>query len=325
MQSKRKRKEAAMIATKEVTSGMEIRGHKFVITPKGPFSWKQATDFLNNWPAIDNPDQRFVRMAFPLDRTFEPVAVALHEEDGALHGEVAGTKNTAAVANQVARIFSLDHDATTYPEVGKRDPRIGKVMAALHGLRPVNFTSTYECAAWAVMSQRITQRQASAIKKRVIAEHGESIEVAGETVGCFPTPHVLLKIESIPGLSAEKVERLHGVAAAALRGQLDVERLKALGDKAAPADLRSIAGIGPFWSSGIYLRACGITDVFPYEPLSVAAAAKVMGMELPLEDAQVQRMAEPWSPWRMWVCVLLRVAINRGVIRDVKVTHSRGR
>lgn len=310
-----------MIATKQMTSGIEVRGHTFVITPQGPFSWKQATDFLNNWPAIDNPDQHFVRMAFPLDRTFEPVAVALHERGGALHGEVAGSKDTAAVANQVARIFSLDHDATTYPEVGKRDPRIGKVMAALEGLRPVNFTSTYECAAWAVMSQRITQRQASAIKKRVIAQHGESLVVAGEAIGCFPTPQVLANIDSIPGLSAEKVERLHGVAAAAIRGQLDAERLKALGDDAAPADLRSIPGIGPFWSSGIYLRACGIADVFPYEPLSVAAAAKVMELDLPLDDEQVQRMAEPWSPWRMWVCVLLRVAINRGVIADVKISR----
>jgi DNA-3-methyladenine glycosylase II len=309
----------------EVTSGIEVIGSTFVIKPRGPLSWKQSTDFLNNWPAIDNPAQRFVRMAFPLDGTLSPVAVALHEQDGVLHGDVAGTNDVMAVARQVARIFSLDHDATTYPEVGKGDPRIGKVMAALDGLRPVCFTSPYESAAWAVMSQRITQRQASAIKKRLIERHGQVVTVAGEAVGCFPTPHALLNVKSVQGLSAEKVERLHGVASAALRGQLDADRLRALGDEAAPADLRTIPGIGEFWSSGIYLRACGIADVFPNEPLAIAAAAKVAGLATPFDYLQVQKMAERWRPWRMWVCVLLRVAISRGVIENVKVARSRGR
>jgi DNA-3-methyladenine glycosylase II len=80
------------------------------------------------------------------------------------------------------------------------------------------------------------------------------------------------------------------VARAALDGRLDAERLRALGPVAGPASVRGIRGIGEFWSSGIYLRGCGIVDVFPDEPL---------------------------RPYRMWAAFLLRVAAGQGIVPGV--------
>jgi DNA-3-methyladenine glycosylase II len=213
----------------------------------------------------------------------------------------------------VARVFSLDHDGTEYPAVAERDPQVGRLMESLPGLRPVCFTSPYEAAAWAVISQRISTRQAAAIKEGLIAEHGQPVQVAGEEVRCFPTPDRLLGVQSVPGLSAEKLRRLHGVARAALDGVLDADRLRALGPEAGPASLRSIPGIGPFWSQGVYLRSCGIADVFPEEPLAIAALGRLHGLGDRPEPVAVQRLTEVYRPFRMWVCFLLRVAAGRGL------------
>ena len=73
--------------------------------------------------------------------------VSLREEDGALAAEVSGAEDVDAVARQVARVMSLDHDGSAYPEVGVRDPVVGRAMAAAPGLRPVLFNTPYEAAA----------------------------------------------------------------------------------------------------------------------------------------------------------------------------------
>jgi len=258
--------------------------------------------------------ESILRLAFPLDGEFEPVAVALRFEAGALLGEVAGTDRIDAAATQVARIFSLDVDGSGYPELARRDPALAPLMAALPGLRPVCFTSPYETAAWAILSARISMAQAARVQDRLIRELGTRLRVAGEDAWSFPTPERLLELRELPGAAPEKVVRLQGVARAALDGLLDPTRLRALGDVAGPESLLSIRGIGPFWSSGIYLRGCGIADVFPDEPLSIAALGQLHGLGDRPAAGTVKRLTDAYAPYRMWVCFLLRVAAGRGII-----------
>ena len=134
------------------------------------------------------------------------------------------------------------------------------------------------------------------LEDRLIAEHG--VVVGG--IPCFPPPDRLKRMRR--GLPAEKITRLHAVAQAAEDGKLDAEKLRALGDVDGPATLRTIRGIGEFWSQGVYLRSCGIRDVWPDEPRARAAAARVGGNP------------DRWRPFRMWICFLLRVAGARGLI-----------
>ena len=291
------------------------------IKPLGPYSWDASCDVLGRFQPMTQHwrgSASLVPMSFPLDGDHTPVAVALRWERGALRGEVVGTTDEERVRRQVARILSLDHDGRDYPAVGDRDPLVGRLMAALPGLRPVNFTSPYETAAWAVLSQRISMRQAAAVKARLLEAHGHPLRVGGQDVVCFPTPERLLQVAAVPGLAAEKVERLHGVARAALAGLLDADRLIELGPVAGPESVRVIPGIGPFWSSGIYLRGCGIVDEFPdAEPISVAALGRLHGLGDQLSAAQLQDLTDKFGPFRMWVCFLLRVAVGRGLIEGV--------
>jgi len=294
-----------------------IETSAFELAPVGPFSWEQACEFVahfpplrRNWTGTGNP----LRIAFLLDGTFEPVAVALRWKDGRLHGAIAGTADIPAAARQVARIFALDSDGAGFPEIGRRDPAIAQVIEAFPGLRPVSFTSPYECAAWGILSQRISSRQASAIQDRLVAQYGTPFEVGGGEAWAFPGPDRLAQLTEFAGLAAVKVDRLRGVAKAALDGLLDADKLRALGPVEGPASLRAIPGIGPFWSSGIYLRASGIVDEFPEEPISIAALGVIHGLGENLDPATVARLTDAYRPYRMWAAVLLRVAASRGAI-----------
>jgi hypothetical protein len=110
--------------------------------------------------------------------------------------------------------------------VGRRDPVIGVLQETYRWLRPELFHSPYEAAAGFVVGHRISIRQRRALMTRMAEELGVPIEVKGQVVHAFPSPHALLRLSSFPGVSPEKIERLHGIAKAALDGFLDRARLQ---------------------------------------------------------------------------------------------------
>jgi DNA-3-methyladenine glycosylase II len=282
------------------------------LRPLGPFDLERTRAFVGRWAPITRHTPTAgepLRLSAPLDGDHRPVAFAVTQDvpDGVVHVEIAGAGDAEDVAlAQLARLLSLDHDARDHPEVGRRLPAIGRLMAQHPGLRPTLFGGPYEAAAWSVVAARTSERQAGMVFRRLAAAHGEVLTVAGAEVVTFPRPEALRAVAEFPGLSAEKVHRLHGIADAALAGELDVVRLRALGPDGARAALRRLRGIGEFSASLIWLRSCGVVDEWPpSEPRCRAALARVAGRhpDDPLDD-----LVELLRPYRTWAAFLLRVA-----------------
>ncbi len=106
------------------------------------------------------------------------------------------------------------------------------------------------------------------------------LDVAGEAVAALPTPEQLLEVTSFPGIPDVKLRRMHGVAAAALAGELDTETLRMRDVDEVGVALRRLEGIGPFYAELVTVRALGHTDVLPTtEPRVVAATAHRLGRE----------------------------------------------
>ena len=73
----------------------------------------------------------------------------------------------------------------------------------------------------------------------------------------------------------------------------------------------------PVWGRGGCPRGCGIRVLCHDGPGSIAALGRLHGLGDQLRPEQLSRLTEPYSPFRMWVCFLLRVAVNRGLIEGV--------
>jgi DNA-3-methyladenine glycosylase II len=124
---------------------------------------------------------------------------------------------------------------------------------------------------------------------------------------CVPTPGAVLEIESVPGLPADRIPRLHAIAQAAQRGLLNADRLRAMAPDEAQAELQQLPGIGPFYSSLIVIRACGHADAPTLgEPRSRAAIQRAYGVDHELSDAELLALTETWRPFRTWVSVMMR-------------------
>ncbi len=284
---------------------------EITIRPSGPFSLAEAATFGFGQRAGASWDG-VMRLAFCLDGYAAQVGVEVRQDDaGVVRGLVSGPDDTDldAVSRQVARVLSLDHDGEEFVSVGQRDPVIGRLQQVAPGLRPPLFYSPYEAAAWAVLSARRPARQMMAVRDRLSLAHGAVFELAGERLAAFPAPQALLEIGEFPGIPADKMARLHGVAEAAVAGQLAAGRLRALGPEAAAADLQQIKGIGPFYSSLIVIRATGFADVLPVaEPKALELTAALYGLAEPPDPAAFAELAEPWRPLRTWAVVLIRAA-----------------
>jgi DNA-3-methyladenine glycosylase II len=289
----------------------------FALAPRGPFTLASAARFIAGWPPAARPqagaDTGTVRLAFLVDDWSGHAGVALRQDaDGTVHGTIAESTaaDPARVAAQAARIVSLDHDGTGYAALGEADPVVGRLQRASGHLRPVLFHSPFEAACWGVISARMRQPQAAGVRDALSARHGRRITVAGEDLVAFPTPERLLGLDAVEGLTEEKLRRLHGVARAALEGRLDREALLAAEPDAAVAALGELRGIGPFWASGILVRAVGPTDALTLrEPrLRAKAAAHYETPAAETDDGAFTALAERWRPFRTWVGVLLRAA-----------------
>ncbi len=225
-----------------------------------------------------------------------------------------------AVRKQTARILSLDIDGRGWPDVAKRDPVVGRLQKMFPGFRPVNWSNAYEAAAWSIISSRITMRQGQGIKERMCRELGESVDVHGHRLFCFPGPEVLVRLNAFKGLFARKVEYLNALGRAALAGDLDTEALRAMPSEESLESLMRLPGIGEFGSQLIRLRALSAVDELPTSERRLMSAIQ-MAYELPKEpdvDA-LRELAEKWKPFRMWVAVCLRRTLAGGA----GMMHSR--
>jgi DNA-3-methyladenine glycosylase II len=298
----------------------------FTITPSGPFSLAEAATFGFGQRAGASWDG-VMRLAFCLDGYEDQVGVEVRQDEPGQRGE-AGTQEEAGtvrcvvhgpagtdlgrVRDQVARVLSLDHDGREFSRVGERDPVIGRLQAAAPGLRPPLFYSPYEAAVWCLVSARRPAQQMMQVRDRLSQAHGQVFDLAGEQLAALPTPGQLLAVDSFPGLPADRMPRLHGVARAALDGRLDAARLLDQGPERAMTSLQELNGIGPFYSSLIVIRGTGFTDVLPVnEPRALNLAGRLYQLDGPASEAELRTLAQPWKPLRTWAVVLIRGAAER--------------
>ena len=290
----------------------------FGLAPRGPFSLAVSIKFLEGFTpaAYAGSADAVLELAFPVEGSWRTAGVRVRQDPAGVTAEIVspgepGAELAAAVRAQTERILSLDVDGSGFPAVGERDPVVGELQGVYPGLRPVGFWSPYEAGAWAIIGHRIRITQAAAIKARIAERLGEPVSFGGRVVHAFPSPQRLAKLDTFPGLAGRKPEWLRSLAQAALDGQLDAARLRAMPHEEAMADLKKLPGIGDFSAGLILLRGAGDPDALPaQEPRLARAVALAYGLPGPATPEQLLQIGENWRPYRTWVTLLLRTRLE---------------
>jgi DNA-3-methyladenine glycosylase II len=287
------------------------------LAANGPFSLEQALGYLAGFvPAALGPMDKSYRAAHVIAE--RPVLVEVSQETGGdltldLLGDEIDADDWTAAEKLVRRLFSLDWDGSVfYGRIGNDDPVLHEQQERFFGLRPVLFPSPWEALCWAILSQRVNLTQASNLRAKLAAV-GPTIEVDGREYSAFPSPQMLLEAEASGLLSQVvmtlgKMGRILNLAERGARGELDADRLLALGPEGAAASLRASPGIGPWATEFGLIRGIGFPDILPLLDRRTRQAIRYFyDFDHEPTDREIERVAEAWSGYRSWAVFLLRV------------------
>ena len=187
----------------------------------------------------------------------------------------------------------------------RADPHFYRITEAHHTALPVRLsgkrtrTRLFESLAATVISQQLGVAAADTIFARVKKACGGSL-----------TSLSISKISPeklrAAGLSGAKTKTLKAIATAVEDGSLDLLALKKLPEEEAARKLLSIWGLGP-WSVEMFLMfALGRSDVFSPGDLGLVRAMEtIYGLPKDTPRASLLAIAEKWSPYRTYACLLL--------------------
>jgi DNA-3-methyladenine glycosylase II len=159
----------------------------------------------------------------------------------------------------------------------------------------------YGALVRSIVGQQLSTRAARAIFARLTERYG----------GRTPTPQEVLDddpdaMRVAAGLSHAKVRYLRSLAECILDGTLQLDKLDALPDEEITAELTAVKGIGR-WSADVFLMFhLQRPDVLPVGDLGIRKAV-MRFYELPSlpGPAAIEKIAEPWRPYRSLACRFL--------------------
>ena len=156
----------------------------------------------------------------------------------------------------------------------------------------------YGALVRAIVGQQLSVLAARAIYGRLTARFG----------GRPPTPAEILaddpeELRAAAGLSHAKVGFLRSLAEHVISGELELARLDALGDEEVIAELVAVKGLGT-WSAHMFLMfQLERPDVLAVGDLGIRRAIeRAYGLDRLPTPVEIEKLAEPWRPYRTLAC-----------------------
>ncbi|WP_396612832.1 DNA-3-methyladenine glycosylase family protein [Haloferax sp. S1W] len=285
---------------------------KLSIRPVEPFEFEQSLAFLRGFLPCSG-DHRCSTHSLTVGGYADAlpfVAVVTEDNEDTLSVEVDWLEtigDLGAVGDWLRAFLSLDDDLTVLYETAKSDPAFERVVDDLYGYHHVRFSTPFEAACWAALSQR-TPMQVSKHLKRVLVETcGRIVEDEGEEILLFPTAEMVRDDAPAVRDAIDNERKAKTVLAAA--DAFASEDLSALDDATLRERLTDIWGFGEWSSEFVALRGFGRLSGIPRTERRLREAVAEL-YELGTEqatDADLDRLSEPYEPLEGYWAHYIRV------------------
>ena len=206
-------------------------------------------------------------------------------------------------------------DKTAIESLRAGDPALARLIDRLE---PVDLASwrarssldNFGSLARAIVGQQIATRASAAIfgrLQRFIGQRDAASAIAGASDA---------ELRAI-GLSANKAASLRDLAARALDGRLQLDKLETLTDDEAHAQLTAVRGIGSWTADMFLLGQLGRPDVLPAGDLGIRRAVQELyGLDAMPSEGEVRRLGEAWRPHRSLATAYLYSSLRAPTLRD---------
>ena len=192
-------------------------------------------------------------------------------------GGVDMTPHDAAIEAEALHFLGLPFDLDAFTAWAQADDVLGRLVAALPGLRPPLQVNPFEALITSITAQQVSLQSAAAIRSRFIERWG----IAFEHAHAFPTRErvaAATEDELIGvGFSTRKAEYVVGLA----RADLDLEALAHLPDEEVTAQLVAIRGLGEWTADWFLARHLARPHAWPAGDLGLRKAVAAFYGDVP--------------------------------------------
>jgi len=170
------------------------------------------------------------------------------------------------------------------------------------GLRLPGCFDPLELGVWAILRQRATMEEATALTGRLAKALGTPVEPDLEGLDrLFPTAGELFNLSeerlASLGVLPDHARTIRGLAQAIQEKRVDFDfPIDPEGESKA---LLALPGMGPWAAQYISMRTMGWTDAFP------AADEDIQRALAPRSPAEIGALSKSWSPWRAYAAIHL--------------------
>jgi len=178
------------------------------------------------------------------------------------------------------------------------DPVLGALVKAYGPLDSEQRRRGRPAEAYGALLRSIVGQQLSTTAARTIYER-----LIGRYGGQTPAPQEILATDPEElrgvGLSRAKAGYLRSLAEHVVGGELELERLTELEDDEVITQLTAVKGLGPWTAHMFLIFHLSRPDVLPVGDLGVRRAVELAyNLEGLPSVAELERIAEPWRPYR---------------------------
>jgi DNA-3-methyladenine glycosylase II len=291
------------------------------LTPTPPFDFARSLEFLGAFqPSADEQSlaEHALTKAVLIDgqTIVFRVAASGDVEAPRLDYRLFSAQSIEAVtaraaADRIGFFLSLDDDLRPFYALSRDDPAFAPIVERLYGYHQVKFLTPFECACWAILSQRNTMPIARRLKQALVERFGTGLEVDDVYYQAFPDAVHLAEADPADLRAIVRNLRRDEYLAAVARAfsVADEAWLRGAPYDEAAAWLRAIDGIGPWSAAFVLLRGLGRTERLPVDEKRLAmAAGKLYNGGPPLDDVGLRRVAKRYGPWQGYWAHYVRVS-----------------
>ena len=234
-----------------------------------------------------------------------------------LHGDKLADVEATLAAAQLQWMLGIDQDLGPFYSLAASDPLLAELSEKFRGLHLPRTATLFESLVLAVLGQQISASVARAMRLLMTERFGMSAEFDGVTYYSFPRPEVIAasspeELRTLK-LTQRKSEYIHGIALAAL--QSEWAGLTELPDDEFVSRLVQMRGIGRWTAQWALVRGLARPDALPLGDLALRrGVSRLLREGEPVTDAEVERLAERWRPWRSYATAYLFGAMRSGMV-----------
>ncbi len=174
-------------------------------------------------------------------------------------------------------------------------PELGRLIEAIGPHRPLISPDPFRALIGAVIQQQLSMSAAATVYER-LRDRCPRRRIASAALLSL-RPLTLRKI----GLSRQKAEYVHIIADAFASRRLTAAGLRRMSDEEVVEATTALKGVGRWTAEMLLIFCLERTDVWPVDDLGLKKAVRnFLGLSEFPPVAEMERLAEPWRPYRSY-------------------------